>query len=158
MSRNRIELCSAFLALVCLVLGCASEAPTKGTVKKAPVSGTVTMGGQPLEGADVYFYTDKFTGFGKTDAQGKFRLAQGAAIGSNKVFISKLEGGSSATPVASDPVLALNDPGQVEAAAQSGNLTNQPKELVPPEFSDQMRTKLKFDVVEGGAKDADFNL
>ncbi len=149
------------LAFVCAVaVGCGGkpEVP-KGAVKKAPVSGTVTMGGRPLEGAEVYFFTDKFTGYGKTNAEGRYLLAQGAAIGSNKVFISKLEGASAAT-TAKDPTLELNDPAQTEIANQSlaGAARKGPKQLVPPEFSSEKTTKLTFDVPEGGAKDADFNL
>lgn len=143
---------------LCLgVIGCGREtASTKGSTRKAQVSGTVTMGGQPLEGAEVYFVTEKFTGFAKTDAAGKYRLAQGAAIGVNKVYFSKLEGGTATSVTASDPVAALNDPGQVEAATASG--ASSAKQLIPPEYSSQTSSRLTFDVSEAGAKDADFNL
>lgn len=147
--------------LLSSLAGCGSAPPPpKNAVKKAPVSGTVTLGGQPLEGADVYFFTDRYTGFGKTNSSGKFELAQGAAVGSNKVFISKFEGGGSGA-ARNDPIAALNDPGQAEAAglsATGGAAKRGPKQLIPPEYSDQLRTKLTFDVPEGGAKDADFRL
>jgi hypothetical protein len=143
----------------CLLAGCGGGAELpKGTVKKAPVSGTVTLKGTPLADAEVYFYTEKFTGFGKTDEDGKFSLAQGAAVGTNKVYISKLEGGAVAAST-TDPTLALDDPTQTEIASQSQAANKrQPKQLVPPEFSSQATTKLTFDVPDGGEKAADFNL
>jgi hypothetical protein len=139
--------------------GCGGPKVAPGAIKKAPISGTVTFKGQPLEDAEVYFHTEKFTGFAKTDEEGKYILAQGAAIGPNKVFFSKLEGGSAAI-AAKDPVLELNDPGQVDAAnmGMSGTGKKGPKQLIPPEFNTEKATKLTFDVPEGGAKDADFNL
>ncbi|MBS0205018.1 MAG: hypothetical protein JSS49_19090 [Planctomycetes bacterium] len=149
-----------FGVLCCVVLvGCGREAQsTKGSTPKAPVSGTITLGGKPLEGAEVYFYTAGFTGFAKTDAAGKYRLVQGAAIGANKVFISKLEGGSQNAAPTDDPVMALNDPGQLEAAQDANASRSSAKQLIPPEFSSQATTKLEFDVPEKGAKDVDFNL
>ena len=78
------------------------------------------MGGEPVEGVEVYFYTEKFTGYATTNAEGKFRLVQGAAIGKNKVFFSKLEGWNEAPGIPNDPVMALNDLGQVQAAISVG--------------------------------------
>lgn len=150
-----------FCWLALLGLGCGGGAETpKGVVKKATVAGTVTMGGKPLADAEVYFFTDKFTGFGKTNAEGKYLLAQGAAIGPNKVYISKVEGGASAGKAKTDPTLALNDPGQTEAAAQSqtGRGNRGPKQLIPPEYNSEKTTKLSQDVPEKGIRNADFNL
>ncbi len=76
-------------------------------MKKATVAGTVTLGGKPLADAEVYFYTDKFTGFGKTNAEGKYILAQGAAIGPNKVYISKIEGGAASGKPQADPTFGV---------------------------------------------------
>jgi hypothetical protein len=150
-------LCWAGLLAINLC-GCGKAPESKSSVKKAPVSGTVTMGGKPLEGAEVYFNTEKFTGFAKTNAEGKYQLSQGAAIGANKVFISKLDG-AAATANAADPTLALNDPTQTQIAGESQSKSKKgPKQLIPPEFSSQTATKLTFDVPEGGAKDADFSL
>jgi hypothetical protein len=149
----------SFSLCMLFVFGCGGkpELP-KGTVKKAPVSGTV-MGGKPLADAEVFFFTDKFTGYGKTNADGKYLLAQGAAIGPNKVYISKMEGGSAAKPP-NDPTLALDDPAQTEIANQSltGTKKKGPKQLIPAEYSDEKTTKLNVDVPEKGVKDADFNL
>jgi hypothetical protein len=150
----------SLLGILCMgpTIGCGKAPIPKGAVKKAEVSGTITLAGKPIEGAEVYFFTEKFTGFGKTDAQGKFRLAQGAAVGPNKVYISKLEGGGAAA-TGSDPIMALNDPGQMQAASQSSATPIEgPKELIPNEYSNQQTSKLTFDVPDAGAKEANFNL
>ena len=70
-----------------------------------------------------------------------------------------MEGGSTQAS-GKDPVLELNDPGQADAAnmAASGMGKKVQKQLIPPEYNSDKTTKLTFDVVEGGAKDADFNL
>jgi hypothetical protein len=122
------------------------------------------LGGKPLAGAEIYFVGEKISGFGKTDAEGRYELVQGAAPGKNKVYISKIEGAEG---------LALNteqgmDIEQLRTAAQSFESDNSqrgkvdpsklPKEIVPPEFSDPTRTKLSFTVPEGGTSNADFRL
>ena len=158
---NRGMPCAALLLIGCFALGCAGKPPSSpSAVKKVPVSGTVTLGGKPLADAEVYFFTQKFTGFAKTNDDGNYTLAQGAAIGSNRVYISKLEGGSAAAATA-DPTLALDDPTQTEIAnqAQTGaRKKNGPKQLIPPQFSSEKTSKLTFDVPEGGDSDANFNL
>ena len=163
MSARRFEFSKRYTALSLFLglamLGCGGKPTVTGAIKKAPMSGKVTLKGKPLADAEVYFFTEKFTGFAKTNAEGEYILAQGAAIGKNKVFFSKMEGGSTQAS-GKDPVLELNDPGQADAAnmAASGMGKKVQKQLIPPEYNSDKTTKLTFDVVEGGAKDADFNL
>lgn len=84
------------LVLISLAaIGCG-KAPT------VPVSGRVTLDGQPLEGASVLFQpvvadanADGFGSVGQTDADGRFELKaiglphRGAIPGSHRVYISK---------------------------------------------------------------------
>jgi hypothetical protein len=63
-----------------------------------PVTGQVTKGGQPVEGASVTFTPEKggLSG-GMTDAEGRFELYytvdhKGAVIGKHVVKVSKMEG------------------------------------------------------------------
>ena len=59
------------LAALLLLSGCGeSVKPGRGV----PVSGRITLGGKPLADADVLFTNDTFVGFGKTDAEGNYRL------------------------------------------------------------------------------------
>ena len=139
---------------VCL-LGCGDSVdPGRGV----PVSGTVTMDGKPLEGASVSFLNETFTGYGRTDAQGKYRLVQGALPGKNKVVISKVEGG--AAPAAMTDAESGMDAGQFEAAAMGSGEAGiePPKDLVPAEYSNPASTKLTFEVPGAGADGVDFNI
>lgn len=127
----------------------------------APVSGKVTLDGQPLAGATVNFATETFVGSGKTGSDGSFSLVTGAEVGENKVWISKFvapEGGD----FNDNPEEGL-DAGQMEAAASA---TDDPTaaapeptgEQVPPDFSDSEKTILKFPVSESGTSSANFDL
>ena len=52
-----------------------------------PVSGTVTLKGQPLADAEVYFVSPQLVAYGKTDSTGHYALAQGGVAGENKVCL-----------------------------------------------------------------------
>ena len=72
--------------------GCQSRAP--GTPDLAPVTGTVTIDGQPADKASVSFEgPDNKVSFGNTDTTGRYELnyihqSKGAAIGANTVKIT----------------------------------------------------------------------
>lgn len=147
--------------LMIVAVGCGGS-----DVSTVDVSGTVTMDGKPLAGADVNFVTEQFVGYGKTDAQGNFELVQGAAPGPNKVWISKIDPskipGSGGIEFSDDPESGL-DAGQMEAMIDGpgegmpagGNMTG---ETIPPEYSDPTDTKLTFPVPDGGTSSANFKL
>lgn len=121
-----------------------------------PVSGTITMDGVPLEGASVTFMNGTFAGYAHTNAEGKYRLVQGALPGSNKIVITKIDGG--AEPVVNDPESGM-DAGQMEAAAMgTGVEVEKPKNLVPDEYGDPNKTKLTYEVPSGGADGVDFSI
>jgi len=79
------------IVLVLVVVGC-SPRPT-GQPEIAPVSGRVTLDGQPLGGVSVVFESDRgVLSFGNTDDQGRYtvcyiRSAHGAGVGRNVVRI-----------------------------------------------------------------------
>ena len=94
----------AWPVLFVLLAGC------QGTNDVAPVSGRVTLGGQPLAGAVVTFQPVREAGgpspkhagsVGKTDSQGRYELrlierdALGASVGRHRVTITtaKVAGG-----------------------------------------------------------------
>ncbi len=152
---NGFRFSSAVLACV-LMAGCG-EAPAGRGV---PVEGTVTMDGKPLDGATITFMNDTFAGFGRTDANGKYRLVQGALPGVNKVVVSKLPPGAVDPTVVLDPENGI-DAGQIEAQAMGSGKKVQdlrPKDLVPADYSDPAKTKLTYDVPAGGSTGVDFNI
>ena len=148
--------------LMIVAVGCGGS-----DVQTVDVSGTITMDGKPLAGADVNFVTEQFVGYGKTDAQGNFELVQGAAPGPNKVYISKIDPskipGSGNIEFSDDPESGLDSgqmdammiDGMVEGAPVGGNMTG---EMIPPEYSDPAYTKLSFQVPDGGTSSANFKL
>ena len=152
---NDRSLSLQLLLSLCAVMmtGCGGGgSPGRGV----PVSGTITMGGTPLEGANVSFLNGTFAGFARTDAAGKYRLVQGALPGTNKIVITKIEGG--AEPVVNDPESGM-DAGQMEAAAMgTGEEVEKPINLVPDEYGDPNKTKLTYEVPSGGADGVDFSI
>jgi hypothetical protein len=160
-SRNALfTLCAA----VVLASGCSSGKPDPGA-KAVAVSGTVTMGGQPLADAEVVFMAQDFSDRGTTDANGKYKLTKGALPGSNKIYISKwnVPGGTKLNPAEG------LDAGQLQAAAasvaaeaeqgvQGADPSKGPKQLVPEQFSSPEKTTLTFDVPASGSQQADFKL
>jgi hypothetical protein len=130
---RRLTLAAAFAAA--LVAGCNSGV--------APVGGTVTLDGKPLDGAAVSFTPaagdPKAVGgsAGKTDPQGKYALKTvfgdkpGAMVGKHTVTVSVFR----------------PDPANPEAAG---------KEQVPAKYN--FKTELTFDVPAGGTDKADFDL
>jgi hypothetical protein len=82
----RLSLLFMFLLLV----GCSRPGP-----QVAPVTGRVTLNGQPLKNADVLFQPEdnQPPAYGRTDEDGRYEMAYkrgvgGAAVGWNRVGIS----------------------------------------------------------------------
>ncbi|MFO0903289.1 MAG: hypothetical protein U0939_09835 [Pirellulales bacterium] len=141
--------CSVLVVLFCV--GCSD-----GTgVKTVRVSGVVKLDGQPLADAEVHFVGPKHAGFGKTDAEGKFKLVTGAEPGENKVFFRK-----ESDDKFSKPEEGL-DAGQAAAAAaaqRNSNPAASAKKGIPAEYTSSGTTKLTFTVPEGGSDSANFEL
>jgi len=78
--------------LAAVFVGCSSQ--STGQPEIAPVSGTVTLDGQPLAKKSVVFESERgVLSFGNTDAEGRYKLcyirsAKGAGLGRNVVRIS----------------------------------------------------------------------
>ena len=140
----------AGLAVVGLV-GCGGGGTS---VKTVNVSGTITLDGKPLEEAEVHFVGEQHAGFGKTDKTGKYRLVSGAQPGQNKVYFHKISDDKFAGG-ASDGL----DAGQAAAAAaaQGGGVQKPKGQVIPDDFS-SAKSKLTFNVPDGGSDSANFNL
>jgi hypothetical protein len=133
--------CSALLLLFALG-GC-------GTKGLAPVSGTVTLDGQPLPDASVNFQPLDSTksglgSSGKTDASGRYSLRvvmddkTGAVIGKHRVSIS--------TVTEEDPSY---DP-------PPGRFKRPLRDRLPARYN--AKSQLEFEVTRGGTDKADFSL
>ena len=145
--------CGLTSVFVVVLAGCGGDS---GPVT-APVSGKVTLDGEPLAGAVVNFGVEDFVGSGKTGSDGTYSLDQGAALGENKVWIEKFVPPEGFTD---DPEEGM-DEGQLEAinmdSVESGE-TIDTGEKIPADYSDSEKTILKVVVNEGGNSSANFDL
>lgn len=156
--------CREVWGLVCLMATCAVSGCGTGdvnAVRTVRVSGIVSLEGKPLAGAEVHFVSEKFSGYGMTNSEGKYDLVQGAVAGNNKVFISKIEGGKNLdTAVAADveQLRTIADSFKQDPSSTKPNPADVPHEVLPAQYSDPQETKLTFPVPEGGTTSADFRL
>jgi hypothetical protein len=131
-------------ALVLTAAGCG-----RAPYQVAPVSGRVTLNGQPLAKAHVHFapvgtrdHNPGPTSQGLTDAQGRFSLRldnppqPGAVVGRSRVFITA---GGAAT-----------------AGPQPDGGGKRTRERLPARY--HRETVLEFEVPAGGTEKADFAL
>ena len=135
MPAERLAACFALIVLG-LIVGCGGGADI------GAVTGTVTMDGQPLEGASVVFVpaVGGRPAGAMTDAEGKFELnfsggRKGTLPGKNKVMIS----------TAADP-----------SETEDGTPIPAKKETVPSKYN--ATTELEFTVELGKKNVADFAL
>ena len=139
------------LLVVVAAAGCGRSGAAK--VKTVPVAGTVTLDGKPLAEANVFFLGAKHVGKGKTSADGKYRLDEGAQPGPNKVYFSKIAG-----KAAPDPEKEVAGAGEVVQPGKAAKAAIPTGETIPPKYSDPGKPELKFDVPANGAPAADFKL
>jgi len=122
----------------------------------APVSGTVTLNGQPLADATIGFQPsggEKEQGpgsSGKTDAQGRYTLTtndgrRGATVGTHQVRISTLKMAENKDVEDASIFIKLSKSGSVLAP-----------EKVPSKYAKE--EPLTFTIPSGGTDKADFNL
>lgn len=125
---NAQRICRSWAVIVTLSLAALGCSPAETDGDLVPVTGTVTLDGEPLAGATVSYNVARGTagqgGTGTTDAQGKyeishFRAGKGVNPGEYTVTISKL---------------VLSDGSPIPADAESiFNLDT--KDLVPPKYN-----------------------
>jgi len=134
--------------LLATLIGCGGGANLPDTV---PVSGTVTLNGQPLANASVAFVPTGTTGgeggYGTTDQDGRYELAylkggSGVPVGDYRVVISKR-----AMPDGSD-VVDESDVAPMDSPA---------REVLPPRYSNEQHSRLSATVSDGDGS-FDFDL
>lgn len=142
----------ALMAMTLSVLGCGKV----GLDGLVPVSGTVTLNGKAIEGADVVFNPESEgrAASAKSDASGKFHLTtlephDGAQPGSYKVSISKKE---------------MINPMTAEEAEEWFHKHSGPppprkiKNDLPEKYADDKTSGLTATVKESGDNKIDFEL
>lgn len=133
----------------------------------APVTGTVTYNGQPVEGATVSFIPrGGVMGAAQTDKDGKFTITTrgqaGAQIGAHNVSVSKKSAATGAAAPAFDPSKPPPSPEEAEkilaAARDPANAKpTGPQDLLPAKYANASTSGLEF-TVKSGANDFPINL
>lgn len=146
---------NANLAVFAVVLGSLAGCGGGGAELPAtsPVSGIVTLGGKPVEGAAVRFYLEDKTdrpATGITGSDGKFKLTtfntnDGAQLGSHKVTVTKVPLGNSGT---TEP--AVYDPSSVDPSQFEMQDTATIENAIPAIYASPASTPLKQTVSEAG--------
>jgi len=131
--------------LILFPLGCGSRRP-----ETAPVSGTVTLDGQPVTDGIIRFFPEKGApATGKIGSDGRYTLStfdqgDGAVLGSHRITITRRAPGG-------QPSSAGGAPGEPAPGLPSG----QP--LLPARYSQPQTTPLETEVV-GKTDTMDFAL
>ncbi|RMF42306.1 MAG: carboxypeptidase regulatory-like domain-containing protein [Planctomycetota bacterium] len=90
----RPALAVCLLAAACFAAGCDSQQPNYAQLGLVEIGGTVTLDGQPVEGASVFFYdAEERYSYGITDASGHYTMMfdsqkSGVTPGEKRVEIS----------------------------------------------------------------------
>lgn len=160
---------NCFLALcaVCILVGCSGE--DFGSV---PVSGTVTLDGEPLAGVEVSFFpqpteSTSIVGpfsIGVTDADGKFELRTrydkpGAVVGRHKVSfeyqgVDEEEAASAAEELA-EAKASGDDTGEAQAAVKKAKSATKGKRKIPRRYKEEY-SEVYYTVPAGGVSDVEF--
>jgi hypothetical protein len=148
-----------------LFLGAGCGAQDEGP-KTYPVSGTVTLKGQPAEGVTVSFIPDSGgqSAVGVTDASGKYQLTtrkkdDGAVPGRYKVTLAKYEGKNTpvtdASEMHADYDISNEYPPDFDPYAAEAPPS---KNLFPTKYANPSTSGLTAEVVEGDNPPKDFAL
>ena len=152
------------LAALAFLVGCADKGADVGTTA---VTGTVTLDGQPVEGASVSFSPKSADGraaAGKTDASGHFALTtiaagDGAMPGSYGVTVTKTSGGKPAMTGPPDASATPEERAAYMASVQE--MQKAPREitdLLPVKYKTVADSGLTAEVKKGGKNEFTFEL
>jgi hypothetical protein len=151
-------------ALACFV-GCPGGGGSIGT---APVTGTVTLDGNPVDGAKVVFSPKSAGGraaVGTTDASGKFSLTtleagDGAIPGSYQVSISKTAAPQAAfqDPRSKGGEVTPEQSKAIMEAAKAGAGATAPESLIPEIYAKADTSGFTAEVKASGKNDFSFEM
>jgi hypothetical protein len=164
--------CTVFIVSVAALVLFGGCSGVQGPATE-PVTGTVSMDGKPIEGAQVVFVPSGSgrAASGTTDASGKFKLTtfnpnDGAVVGKYSVTIAKVEGGGA--PAVSLEGLseeeatkkAMEAHYKSDAAKNFGNprAKDATKDLVPAKYKNEKDSGLTAEVKSGQENNFEFKL
>lgn len=153
----------SLLTLLALSAGCG-QATDSNRPQTFPVSGTITQGGQPVEGATVSFRAaDGSAGaVGVTDTSGNYTLTtfsagDGAVAGDHKVTITKTD--RPVVEAKSDGSVAdTGDEPEEQQGTPSSEERGEPKNLLPEKYASPETSDLTATVSESGENKFDFQI
>jgi hypothetical protein len=148
--------------MVSALAGCSKQS----TLDTVPVTGIVTLDGQPVPGAKVVFAPSGGTGqaaSGVTGSDGRYKLTtqepnDGAMAGKYSVMISKTEGSLAAVDQAVKPNMTAEEATKAATEARDAAKEAEPtfKDMLPEKYK-TAAGGLTADVIKGG-KDINFEL
>lgn len=139
------------LGLISSICGCSEKSDrwVEGREPVHPVSGRVTLKGEPVDGAIVIFHSTskQVSAQGLTDADGRYRLTtyedgDGAVAGEHIVTVRKTEYVKKPTKYHTE---------------EEPSYASFPEELLPKEAATRDTSTLRVTVAEGGAADVNFD-
>ena len=141
-SQRRLSLVIFLFPVLGLVVGCSQSSDE---LPREPVSGTVTLDGQPLSNGAITFIPETGVGGGGgTITDGAFSIGRegGLVPGKYKVAI-----------YASEKTAETTKPDQVGGTKKESKVA---KELIPTKYNAQ--TELSAEIQKGGTRDLKFDL
>jgi hypothetical protein len=126
----------SLLTLACLLLGCGQAD------NKVPIQGVVYCDAKPLSGASVAFVGNDGGTFSSATTNDKGEFIMRAALGKNKVSVSK----ANPNVPAPDPNADMSMPTDAEYAKMVKSL---PKPFVAEKFADPEKSGIVVDVTAG---------
>lgn len=134
--------------LLVTMLGCG---PTSDNPPTYPVTGTLTLAGKPVAGADIVFVPstpEAKAAFGKSDAQGKYTLTtfaagDGAVSGTYKVKVTKWDG---LEPPAETKVYVDAETESEQYNPGTVDVVRPPKNVLPAKYANENNSGLTHTV------------
>jgi hypothetical protein len=145
-SHVRFYLAVVMVALLVAIEGCRQEKNGPATVE---VAGTVSLDGNPVEGANVVFTPDavgddsRLASQATTDHEGRFRLSTNLGNGKMKSGI-----------VAGPYLVAI---AKYDSSAVKDTFTP-PKNVLPQKYANAKTSQFKVEVIAGKVNDFPFDL